>query len=329
MKKFCVLTALVGVLSGGIASAQIAPAPEVPNDTVVVKIDGKNITAGDVRTALATLPPDFAKLYQQNPKNALEQLYVMRYMAQEAEKAKLDQQSPVKEQLELVRTNTLASAMLTYEHNHFPITEDMVKDYYEHNQAKYQQSKIKGIFVAFKPVIPTSGAAIEDVAKAASEIALGRTQRTEAEARTLAEDLVKQIRGGADLAKLATQYSDDPKSKAAGGDLGVVSITSPQTLDIKRAVMTLKAGDVTEPIRQFAGFYVIRVEDRTTQSMQEVYEPILQELRQAHVNEWFAGVRTKFAAQIEDPQFFARPTPGGPGMPAMPPMPPAPGASAK
>ena len=314
MFKICVSAALACVS----AFAQNAPAPDVPPGEVVLKIDGKDLTAGEIRAALANMPADFNKFYQQNPKSAIEQLYVIRYLAQTAETAKLDQQSPVKEQLEVVRANALASAMLTYEHNHYPVSEDMVKDYYQRNQAKFQQLKIKGIFVAFKPVVPPASASAEDRARAISEAAVGRTARSEAEARALAEDLVKQLRAGADFGKLAAQYSDDPASKSAGGDLGVVNATSKQPPELKRAAVALQPGEVTDPVRQVAGFYVIRAEDKTTQSMAELYEPIVQELRQTHVNEWFAAIRTRFTAEIENPLFFARP----PQSPA--PAPPAP-----
>jgi parvulin-like peptidyl-prolyl isomerase len=320
MKKTCIVLALVGVTLW----AQTAPVPPaVPADSVVLKIDGKDLTAGEIRALVNNMPGDFGKFYQQNPKNAIEQLYVMRFLAQEAEKEKLDQQSPMKEQLEMVRANALASAMLSYEHNHFPVSEEMVKDYYQRNQAKYQQSKIKAIFVAFKPVVPAAGASIEDVARAASEAATGRTQRSEAEARKLAEDLVKQVREGADFGKLVEQYSDDPASKAKGGDLGVVSVTSGQPADLKRAVLPLKAGEVTDPIRQLAGFYIIHVEEKTAQTMTEVYEPILQEIRQEHVNQWFAAIRTRFTGAVENPQFFARPVPIVPAPVPVPPVPPA------
>lgn len=328
MKKTCVIFALACAS----LAAQTAPAsgPEVPANTVVLKIDGKELTAGEIRAVLATMPGDFVKFYQQNPKNAIEQLYVMRYLAQEAEKEKLDQQSPMKEQLEVVRANTLASAMLSYEHNHYPVSDEMVKAYYERNQAKYQQLKVKAIYVAFKPVIPGIGSSTEERARAASEAAAGRTQRSEAEAKALAEDLVKQIRSGADFAKLVEQYSDDPASKANGGDFGVINLTSAQPPEVKRAAMALKPGEVTDPVRQLSGFYIVRVEDKTAQPMKEVYEPIIQEIRQAHVNEWFAAIRTRFSAEVEKPEFFIPAAPQipapAPGAPSAAPRQPAPNA---
>jgi parvulin-like peptidyl-prolyl isomerase len=311
MKNFRIL--LFSICVPFVSFAQVAPTGEIPADTVVAKVDGKSLTAGDVRTALLNMPPEFRQLYQQNPQVAIQQMYVMSYLASEAEKAKLGEESPLKEQLALLRANVLASAMLSHEHNYFPVSEETIEQYYERNKAKYQQSRIKVIYIAFKPSVPGPGASLEAIARATSEAAAGRTQRSEADARKLAEDLVKQIRAGADFGKLVTEYSEDPTSKAAGGDFGVVNVNSSYPDEIKKAVMALQPGEVTDPIRQTSAFYVIRVEDRTAQSVIAVTEPIRQEIRQAHVNEWFAGIRDRFAVTVENVQFFSQPKPVLPG----------------
>jgi len=320
MKKSAILLALV--CAPFLAPAQIMPTGEIPADTVVAVVDGKNLTAGEVRTATANMPVEFTRLYQQNPQVAIQQMFVMRYLAEEAEKAKLGDESPLKEQLALLRANVLASAMLTHEHNYFPVSDEMIQEYYDKNKAKYQQSKIKVIFIAFKPPVVGTGASLEDIARATAEAAAGKVQRSEADARMLAEDVVKQARGGAEFAKLVAQYSEDPTSKAAGGDFGVVNASSAYSDDIKNAVMALNPGQVTNPIRQPSGFYVIRVEDRTGQSVMDATEPIRQEIRQAHVNEWFTKIRDRFTLKVENPQFFTQPSqaPRGPApAPAAPP----------
>ena len=325
MKKLGIVLTLACVVSfAQMMWAQAAPAGQIPDETVVAKIDGKSVTAGEVRDALATMPSDFGKLYQQDPKLAIQQLYVLRHLAEEGEKAKLGEQSPMKEQLEIMRANVLASAMLSREHNNYGVSEEMIKEYYERNQAKFQRAKIKLISIAFKPAVPAAGAAIADIARATAEAAASKTQRSEADARKLAEDLVKQTREGADFNKLVEQYSEDAASKAAGGDFGLVNFNSGHSADIKSAVMALKPGEVTDPIRQSSAFYVIRVDEKTVQNMQEVMEPIIQDLRQAHVNEWFTAIRNRFALVVENPRFFAQPPRGQP----TPPLPPVPGAPA-
>jgi parvulin-like peptidyl-prolyl isomerase len=308
--------------------AQLPPTKEIPADTVVAKVDGKDVTAGEIRSAMAIMPKEFVELYNRNPQYAIQQLFMLRYLAEEAEKEKLGDESPLKEQLAFIRANTMASAMVSHEHNYFPVSEQMVKEYYDRNQSRYQQSKIKVIYIAFKPSIPPAGSPIEEISRATAERATSKAQRTEEEARKLAEDLVKQIRGGADFGKLVTEYSEDPTSKAAGGDFGTVSITSAYSNDIKKAVLALNPGEVTDPIREHNAFYIIRVEDKKIQPMNDVAEPIRQELRQAHLNDWLKALGKRFEPTIEDQQFFTKPVqPGGAVAPPAAPKPaPAPAA---
>ena len=292
--------------------AQAPPTGTVPDDTIVAKVDGKDVTAGEIRKALTIMPPEFIQLFQQNPKYAVQQLFMLRHLSEEAERTKLGDESPLKEQLAFLRANSMASAMISHEHNFYKVSSQQIKEFYERNQARYQQAKIKAIYIAFKPAAPAlgkvpSGKSIEDVARAIAEGASARTQRTEADARKLAEDLVKQIRGGADFAKLVAGYSEDPTSKAADGDFGVVNIKSSYSEDVKKAVLALKAGEVTDPLPQSNAYYIIRVEEKTIQPVNEVSEPISEEIRQAHLNEWLAGVSKRFEPAVENMQFFAQP----------------------
>jgi peptidyl-prolyl cis-trans isomerase C len=306
--KYC----LALVLACSAVFAQTPPTSDIPDDAVVAKVDGKDVTAGEIRKSMMVMPQEFIKLFEQNPKYAVQQLFMLRYLADEAERAKLGEESPLKEQLAFLRANSLASAMISHEHNFYTVSSQMIKEFYERNQARYQQAKIKVIYIAFKPTAPVTGSvagekSLEDVARALSEGGLSKTQRTEADARKLAEDLVKQIRGGADFAKLVADYSEDAASKAAGGDFGVVNISSSYSADVKKAVLALKPGEVTEPLRQSNAFYIIRVEDKTVQPVDELTTPISQEIRQAHLNEWLSEVSKRFDPTVQNVQFFTQP----------------------
>jgi len=298
----------------------------VPDDTVVANVDGKDVTAGEIRQSMAFMPNEFVQLFQQNPKYAVQQLFMLRYLADEAEKAKLGEQSPLKEQLAFLRANSMASAMISHEHNYYKVSNDEMKEFYDKNQARYQQAKIKVIYIAFKPSAPLtgqvpSGKSLEDVARAISEGGSSQTQRTEADARKLADDLVKQIRGGADFTKLVAEYSEDPTSKAAGGDFGTVNINSSYSPEVKKAVLALKAGEITEPLRQSNAFYIIRVEEKHIQPMGDVTTSISEEIRGAHLNKWMAEVNKRFEPSVKSVEFFTQPKlalPGaaGPTVPA-------------
>ncbi len=322
--KYCLILSF----ACGLLFAQAPPTPqnEVPDDAVVAKVDGMPVTAGEIRKSMLIMPKEFVQLFNQNPKYAVQQLFMLRYLSQEAERTKLGEESPMKEQLAFLRANAMASAMVSHEHNFYPVTDKMIKEFYERNQMRYQQAKIKVIYIAFKPTASVVGAVpqnqtIEDVARSLSEGAVSKTQRTEADALKLSEDLVKQIRGGADFGKLVTEYSEDPASKAAGGDFGVVNTNSSYSADVKKAVLALKEGEVTDPLRQASAFYIIRVEQKTTQPVDELRGAIGDEIRQAHLNEWLSSVGKKFEPEVENVQFFTQtkmPVPGAPSAPAPP-----------
>jgi hypothetical protein len=305
--KYCLILSF----ACGLLFAQAPPQNDVPDDAVVAKVDGMAVTAGEIRKSLLIMPREFVQLFNQNPKYAVQQLFMLRFLSAEAERTKLGDESPLKEQLAFLRANAMASAMVSHEHNFYPVTDKMVKEFYERNQTRYQQAKIKVIYISFKPTAPVVGTVpqnqtIEDVARSLSEGAVAKTQRTEAEALKLSEDLVKQIRGGADFAKLVAQYSEDPASKAAAGDFGVVNTNSSYSADVKKAVLALKEGEVTDPLRQASAFYIIRVEQKTTQPVDELRGAIGDEIRQTHLNEWLTGVGKKFEPEVENVQFFTQ-----------------------
>ena len=80
--------------------------------------------------------------------------------------------------------------------------------------------------------------------------------RTEAEAKKLVEEVAAKIKAGASFADAATQYSEDPASKAKGGEIavyqkGVFGDAFDQT------VASLKAGQVSAPVKTDYGYHLI------------------------------------------------------------------------
>lgn len=73
-------------------------------------------------------------------------------------------------------------------------------------------------------------------------------------------DLRKQIEGGADFAKLAAQFSEDPGSKEKGGDLGWTEprMFAPQ---FAKVVSSLPAGKISEPFKSDFGWHIAQVQE--------------------------------------------------------------------
>jgi len=73
-----------------------------------------------------------------------------------------------------------------------------------------------------------------------------------------AEDLLKQIRGGADFAQLAMKNSEDPGSAAKGGDLGWV-VRGQMVKNFEDTVFALKPKEVSNVVTTEYGFHIIQV----------------------------------------------------------------------
>ncbi|WP_219834952.1 peptidylprolyl isomerase [Paenibacillus sp. R14(2021)] len=73
-----------------------------------------------------------------------------------------------------------------------------------------------------------------------------------------ADDIMKQLKAGADFAKLAKERSIDVGSKNAGGDLGFFG-KGEMVPEFEKAAFSLKVGELSEPIKTEYGYHIIKV----------------------------------------------------------------------
>ena len=282
------------VFACGILAAQTAapppsvPAPSIPDlpdETVVLVFDdGAKFTMGDFRNLYAALPSNQQAMLRDR-KGFLEQYALMRKLAQMAEADKLDQTSPNKESLAFNRMFILSQAKLQDESMKKVVNEDDVKKYYEANKSQYQQVKVKAIYIAFTKAL-------------ASQASKGKQLLTEDEARAKAKKLLADLRGGADFGKLVRENSDDADSREKGGDFGTIHASDALPEPIKVAVFALKQGEVSEPVEQSNGFYLLRADEVSTRSLAEVHGEIYTALQQEYFRKWLQtthdGLKTQF-----------------------------------
>ena len=319
------------ILTMAAASALLAQTPPppplqqapLPPDTVVATVAGTNLTIADIQKMLVGAPQQALQSFQQNPQATIQQLFLMRDLAAEGEKAKLGEQSPYKEQLEFARAGVLANLRMIQERDSYTVSGEDIEKFYARNQSRWEQAKVKIIFVSFKPGAPPAPKGdlkTEDIANAARQAlqaANSPSQRSEQEAKELAADIVRQLRAGADFVKLVAKYSDDPNSKGSAGDFGTpISPTGTYSDDFKKPILALKQGEISDPIRQSNGFYIVRVEEKSVQPLNSVRDPIVQELRKAHLDEWMKEKTTVFQPSVLKPEFFLQPGKYLPGAPA-------------
>lgn len=251
----------------------------MPPDRVVATIDGDKVTAGDLQAILRTMPPQTQQIALQNRRQFLEQYGVMKRLSAEAEKAKLDQQSPWKESLKNMRMQLLLQAEINQKMAEIQVTEEEQRKHYEANKDRFVQAKVKAIYIPFSS---------EPVSQADEQ---GNKVLTEDEAKAKAESLLKQIKGGADFVKLAKEHSGDPVSAAKDGDFGTIRKSDQIPEAVKTAVFEAKAGDVVGPVRQPSGFYLFRIEESGAQTFEQVRNNVANEIRNSRFQEWLNSVQ--------------------------------------
>lgn len=130
--------------------------------------------------------------------------------------------------------------------------------------------------------------------------------------------LVQQrAKGGADFGALAKEYSEDPGSKAEGGDLGYFG-RGKMVKEFEEAAFTTPPGQLSPLVKTRFGWHLIKVEDRKaprTQGFDEVKGEIRTNLTTERRRSAFMGwlQQRKAEAKVEYKAGFApaSPPPGG------------------
>lgn len=319
MKYFALAAACAALLRA--QAPQQSTFSTLSDDAVVATTDGgkQPITAGEIRAILKSGDPKMATLFKQNPDQFLGTISQMKYLASEGEKAHLADQSPWKEQLEDFRNRVNVNAEINYVFNGYFVPAKDVDEYYAQNQSRFEQAWIKVIVLGFCPAAPKATGTSIEAMKEATEAIIAHdncaAKRDEEQGLAEATKLVARIRGGEDFIKLVKQYSEDDDSKATDGDFGLVTRDNSFKPEIKAAVFALKDGEVSDPIRSGASFYIIKIKEKTVQPLSSVRDSIVHDLKQKHFNEWTEGINKRFRPVIEHPEFFTAPGESKPASP--------------
>jgi peptidyl-prolyl cis-trans isomerase SurA len=107
------------------------------------------------------------------------------------------------------------------------------------------------------------------------------TDRIEA-TRRQAEDLLVQLRGGADFARLAASNSNSPEGLAAGGSLGWRTSERLPTLFLD-AVRSLKPGELAPLVRSPGGFHILKLVGRRDAAEGRIASGPVEQTRARHI----------------------------------------------
>jgi peptidyl-prolyl cis-trans isomerase C len=228
------------------ASAADAAADDQPaKNPVVARINGHDLHASDVQSEMQMMGADAQRMpIQMIYPQLLDQLVASELLSEKGFAEKLQNDPDVKKQLKEIEAQLVAKAYVF--HTIRPkITDAKVKDVYQKEVvAKFvPEDEVRARHILIKVA---SDAKPEDVAKAEAE----------------ANDIIKQLKGGADFAKLASEKSADPGSAKQGGDLGYFA-KGAMVKPFADAAFAMKVGDISDkPVKTDYGFHIIKVEDK-------------------------------------------------------------------
>ncbi|MFO7695307.1 MAG: peptidylprolyl isomerase [Vicinamibacterales bacterium] len=166
------------------------------------------------------------------------------------------------------------------------VSEADVKTFYEQNKPRFrQEDSVHASHILIRTPEQADAAA-------------------KAKAKTQADDLLAQLKKGADFAGLAKKYSQDPGSAPNGGDLGFFS-KGRMVPAFEEAAFGLKPGQTSGVVETPFGYHIIRVsETKAGRDLEyaevkpQIEEHLKQQMRDAKSQEFVDQLRARGKVQI-------------------------------
>lgn len=278
------------LLSAGISFSAAAAEPA---GGAVARIGNTEVSAGEVRAFLDTLPAADRAALEKEPallSQTVRQYLLRRQVLASAQGVKFDAKPEIKAKLEAARETALIELYLqsvSAPSEGFP-SEAEIEAAYEANKTAFvtpRQYRLAQIYIA----APKGDKAAEDKAKAK----LAEAQRS--------------LKGkDADFGRIAAQLSGMKGEAGKGGEIGWVA-ESQIVPEIRALAAGLAKGGISEPVRLDDGFHIIKLLDTKpagTLPLPEVKEALAERLRQARAQQlrqaWLAALAQQTPVTINE-----------------------------
>ncbi len=264
-------------------------AQKAKGDDVIATWGKHKITSREFEERIKAMPPENQQQLQSPEvrREFLESLVQIQVAAAEARAKKLDKNKAVAMRLKDMTDTVLLQEYMTRKINAMkPPTDKQIEAYFKAHTAEFTiptMIKAQHILIQLDPK-----AKPEEVAAAQAK----------------ADGILKELAAGADFGKLAEKYSDDPGSKAQGGDLGIFS-KDQMVQEFSEAAFTLKKGEVSKPVRTGFGLHIIKVNDilpgrpmELKEASDSINAKLTNEKREKLIKDEFERLRKKYNAKI-------------------------------
>lgn len=228
----------------------------------VLVVNGEPITQDMIDAVTMRIPPDQLEHMASIPgqmERFHEQLAMGQLLYKRALEAGLHQDPAIQAGLAMTAREFLAGMYVTQQSD-AAVTEEAVQEFYQDRAVQFGQPQVKARHILV-------------------------------ERESLANDLMKQIEGGADFAELARQHSADHGSARTGGDLGWFE-QGRMVEEFSNAAFSAEKGEVVGPVQTRFGFHLIEVQDKRDKiPLEEVRNQIVSSIREKAVQDLLEGIR--------------------------------------
>ncbi len=265
------LSRLLFVLSWLVAAS--LGTPGMAQESVVAKVNGRDITEADLRLAEAEIGNDLGTIPADQRRRVLVEYLIENHLfAEAAENEKLGAGPAFDERLKYWQRRALRDAYFD---------RSIKSSVTEADARKLYDAQISS-------------------AKAQEEV---RARHILIETEVKAKEVFEKLAHGDDFSKLAKEFSKDPGSKDEGGDLGYFA-RGQMVPQFEDAAFKLKKGDVSQPVQSQFGWHIIKVEDRRDRgapAFDTVKDRILASLVHRKAQEMAQNLRDKAKLEFVDP----------------------------
>lgn len=273
IERGCRYTAALLAVLGTLAIAQ----PAFADGEVLARVDGRDITRADVKFAEAEIGPELNNVPEADRLRAVvEYLVDNTILAAAAEKENLGNGTEFQLRLDYYRKRALRDTLFDVKVQK-AVGEADAKKFYDDQVAKItpeEEFRARHILV-----------------------------EKEDDAKAIADRIAK----GEDFAAIAKASSKDPGSGANGGDLGYFG-KGQMVKPFEDAVMALKVGQVSAPVKSNFGFHIIKLEDRRSKPLptfDSVKDRIVASLVSQKAQALMAELRASAKIEMIDPKLKA------------------------
>jgi len=222
-----IVLALLAPLVLAACNKAATPAPEATGEHVAT-VNGKALPKSEFDLYVANMSRQSGREMAGQQDQLLDQYISMQLAADEAEKAGIEKDPKVRDQLALARLQVLVDAGLQKYLEAHPVQESELRPEYDAQVAALPRE-----YHARHILVDDEAAAVA---------------------------ITKELKGGGDFAKIAAKRSKDSSSKS-GGDLGWFTLDT-MVKPFADAVKVMQPGQLTEqPVQSQYGWHVIKLEE--------------------------------------------------------------------